>query len=799
MYICAMHLYPEEIFEKLEFDKIRERLSSYCLGEPAAKLALSMSTFNSRTKIERLLDEIVEYQQSLDMMNELPVHNYQSVINDLRSLRTIDIVIEIEAYMRIYTLILNIYDILKFFGDAENKKEFPLLRQIAQQIEFDQYLIKKFEKIFSDEGQIKPTASDELAKIFRSISSKERELESVFKSIAKKYKQDGYLTDNVESFKNSRRVLSVSAESKRKIRGIIHDESATGRTVFIEPEEVLDLNNDLFELEARKRHEVYKILKELGNYLRPFLDDFLLWQRIMIRFDLIRAKAKFALAYEGNRPNLSEDHSFNLKEAFHPLLFLINGEQGKKTIPFDLSLDSDKRILVISGPNAGGKSVTLKSLGLNQLMLQCGMLVPVHSDSKFTMFSKLMIDIGDQQSLEGDLSTYSSRLIHMKHFVEKADKKTMVLMDEFGSGSDPKMGGAIAEAVLDKLVKKRCFGLITTHYSNIKNYAYKSKNIVNGAMLFDKDELSPTYKLRVGQPGSSFAFEIAAKIGLSEELLKYARDKAGKDNKTVDKLLIDLQHEKQVLEDELLEAFDERRNLERLIKNYDSMKDNLEIKRKRFKLETKEKDHTQMSKYEREIQELIKNLKKEKNIEKAKQAAEQLKAKRAERSAEIQEISDDVFKVDIEKVKDLKIGQFVKLRKGGEPGKVITMDEKKVRLEIGIMQFEVPRSELVMAKESLVKKKKVINLDTLQNAQESDTELDIRGYSKAEALDAIQDFLDGALMSNSINHLKILHGKGTGVLKRTLWVKAKEYKDIKKIWHPEQEFGGTGVTYVSFE
>ena len=793
-----MFLYPDDIYDKLEFDKILQRLSTFCLGKPAAKLTLGMRIFHNKGKIESLLDEVVEYQKSIELMTELPIHRYESVIDDLRLLRTVDIVLEEEAYMRIYNLARLVAQLQQFFSNLDNRKTFPLLKEIAAKIEIEVDLLKRFDTIFDEEGKVKPTASPDLKKIFSSISSKERELESVFKSLATKYKQAGLLTDNVESFKNSRRVLSVSAENKRKIRGIIHDESATGRTVFIEPDGVIDLNNDLFELEARKRHEIYKILKELGNYLRPYLDDFLLWQRILTRYDLIRAKAKFAITYQGARPTISESQSFHVKEVYHPLLFILNEEAGKKTIPFSLHLDEKHRILVISGPNAGGKSVTLKSMGLNQLMLQSGMLVPVHSDSTFTLYNKMMIDIGDQQSLEGDLSTYSSRLIHMKQFMESAGGKTLILMDEFGSGSDPKMGGAIAEAVLDELVRKKCFGLITTHYSNIKNYAYKSKSIVNGAMLFDKDELSPTYRLKVGQPGSSFAFEIADKIGLPSKTLNYAKNKAGKDSKTVDRLLIDLQHEKQVLEEQLLQAFDERHRLEKLIRNYDSMKDSLEIKRKKIKLEAREKDQVQLSKYEKEIQDLIKDLKKERKLEEAQAAAKKLRQERAEKSKEMAEISDAVFKVEAEKVKDLKIGQFVKLRKGGEPGKVIAMDEKKVRLEIGIMQFEVPRSALVFANQPIEIKPKSINLDALTGGGKPDTELDIRGYTKAEALDSIEEFLDNALMSNSINHLKILHGKGTGVLQRTLWQKAKEYKDIRKMWHPEEENGGRGVTYISF-
>lgn len=792
-----MYLYPEDIFEKLEFNKILERLSEFCMGDPARHQVLAMRTFNHKTKIERMLDEIVEYQKSDSLSYDFPLVNYTSVLNELGLLKTIDYVLEIEDYIKLFIHIKTVNDIVLFFNEGKRKEELPLLYNIASQIEIDSSLIERFDQIFSEDGKIKPSASPELKKVFSAIRSKERELEEQFNSILKRYKKEGLLSDNLESVKNSRRVLSVNVENKRKIKGIIHDESKTGKTVFIEPEEIMNINNDLFELEARKRQEVYKILKALSALIRPHLDDFLLWQKILIRYDLIRSKAKFSHLYDGCRPHIEEGSQFEIKKTYHPLLLIMNNEQRKSTVPFSLTLNNDKRILVISGPNAGGKSVTLKALGLNQLMLQSGMLIPCDENSKFGLFSKMMIDIGDQQSLEGDLSTYSSRLLHMKHFVEKADKRTMILMDEFGSGSDPKMGGAIAEGVLDKLVKKRTFALITTHYSNIKNFAYKNKHIVNGAMLFNKDELKPTYKLKVGQPGSSFAFEIANKIGLSEEVLSYAKNKAGKDSEKVDRLLIDLQEEKKVLDEELLSTYDEKHRLKKLIETYERMKSELDIRRKKMKLEAREKTYLNVSDSERELQHLIKKIKEDQNIEKAKSAIQRAKNIKKETRNEMSDLSDDVFQKEIEEVKNLEVGQFVKLRTGGQPGQVIQLNDKKVRLQMGILQMEVPRSEVILANQPIEQKSKSIITDTKHNPHSLETKLDIRGYTKQDASEALQEFFDNSLLGSS-SQLKILHGKGSGVLKKLVWKKAKEYKDFQKIWHPEEEFGGHGVTFVSF-
>ncbi len=792
-----MLVYPEDLYEKLEFNKILERLSDHCMGMPAKNKILKMKVFDSSALINDMLDEILEYQLSIDMQMDFPLYHYESVLEELRLLRTENYVLELESYLRINNHLRLIHSITDFFRDKERKEKLPLLHRISLQIILDPALLKMFDQIFSDEGKIKPTASPELKNIFSAISSKERELDRLFRSIIEKYKRANYLSENLEGFKNSRRVLSVSAENKRKVKGIIHDESATGKTVYIEPQEVVELNNDLFELETQKRHEVYKILRNLSNQLRPHLDDFLLWERILIRYDIIRSKAIFAREYNGTKPKVNPKQSFSLNEIVHPLLYILNQKQDKKTVPYTLRLEPNKPLLVISGPNAGGKTVALKALGLNQLMFQSGMLVAIGDDSEMCVFSKIMIDIGDQQTIEGDLSTYSSRLLNMKFFIEKADKKSLVLIDEFGSGSDPKVGGAIAEGVLDQLVRKSCFGLITTHYSNIKNYAYKSKKILNGAMLFDRDELKPTFRLKVGQPGSSFAFEIADKIGMPEHIINYAKKKAGKDAKTVDRLLIDLQHEKKALEEKLLENYDESFKLKKLIKNYEQMKDELSIKRKKLKLEAKEKKYLNLSEYEKELQKLIRDIKKDKKIETAQAALKEIKQKRKEEKSEMSDLSEAVFKKQIEQVKTLEIGQFVKLRSGGESGKVIGFDDKKVQIEMGIMNFEVPRSEIILANEPIETKTKSITTDTLVNTQTLESKLDIRGYTKMDANDSVEEFLDNALIS-SLTQVKILHGKGSGVLKKVVWQKAKEYKDIKKIWHPNEDFGGVGVTLISF-
>jgi len=792
-----MELYPDDLYDKIEFSKILESLSVHCFGAPAKAIISQLRPFTREDKISRMLDEIQEYLKLKDLGYEFPLGYYQSISEELKLLSTIDYVLETEQYLKIYNHLRMISGIVDFFKNQDRAEELPLLHAIKEQIDLDPALMGYFERIFTEEGKIKVNASPELNRIFRMIASKERELNKVFALAIERYKKQGFLTDNHESVKNSRRVLSVNAESKRKIKGVIHDESSTGKTVFIEPEEILSVNNELFELDAEKRHEIYRILKALSAELRPHLDSFELWQKILVRYDLIQAKAMFSRSYDGKRPSISKKPGVKLIEARHPLLYLLNLEQDKPTVPFSLELNGTERILVISGPNAGGKSVALKAMGLIQMMFQSGLLVPLNDQSTLSVFQKIMIDIGDQQSLEGDLSTYSSRLMHMNHCVEPSNRRSLVLIDELGSGSDPKMGGAIAEAVLDQLVKRKCFGLITTHYSNIKDYAYRSANIINGAMLFDKKALKPSYTLKLGQPGSSFAFELAEKTGMSDELLKYARKHAGKDTAAVDELLIDLQAEKKRLDDMLKNTDLEKKKVSKLIENYERMRDELEIRRKKLKKEAREKSYLTISDAEKEIQKLIREAKKEKKENKLKDAAKMIKAFKEDTREDIRSLNDRIFKEEIKKVENLEVGQFVKLRAGGDSARVIDFNEKTVKLEMGLLTMVVPRNEIIQAGQPIERKTSSVKTDMTINPYALETRLDIRGYSRSEAQAAVQEFFDSALMGTA-TQLKVLHGKGSGVLKKLVWAKAKEYKDIKKIWHPEEEFGGTGVSFISF-
>lgn len=795
-----MYLEPKDFYEKIEFDKVLELLEKECLGERGKELVQKMPLENKKFLLDRKLTEVKEFKRSIEEKDNFPISAYFSLKKDLRLLEVVDSVLPEEGLKRINIILLSVRDIYKFFTSSK-KEIYAYLFDVIKPISFDESLIDAIEKVIDENGDIKPDASPELLKIRKQVISKQKELERQFKSIIHKYRNNGWLTDNVESFRNGRRVLSVPSEHKRKIRGIIHDESTTGKTAFIEPEEIIEINNDIFDLETDEKREIYRILKELSTVLRPYVPLLEQYEELIVRFDLIQAKAQLALKMNASMP-IIKDHPFlGLKTAYHPLLFLKNKELGKKTIPFDLYLLNDNRILVLSGPNAGGKSITMKTVGLVQLMLQAGMLIPVDEKSEMGIFDAVFADIGDQQSIEDDLSTYSSRLQNMRVLLEKSNERSLVLIDEFGSGTDPKIGGAIAEAILKELNhKKKVFGVITTHYSNLKMFAFKAKGIVNGSMTFDKEGLSPTYEMKVGRPGSSYAYEIAKKTGLSNSILKYAKHKTGDNEKAVDELLIDLQREKKDLEAKLNGMKEREAKLEKLIKNYENLHRDLEYKRKKLKLDAKEQALQQTAKDNKEFERLIRELKEEQKLEKAKEMAAKVKEQRQSLTSAVGELRNEIYYAPTaanSQTRAIEVGDFVKLKTGGATGKVKSIKKKKAIVMMGIMTMEVNIRDLLHANEPLdIQSSKSIKTDVVTSAK-FESKIDLRGLRKDEALRILESFVDKALTTNATN-LRIVHGKGNGVLRDAVKMKLKEYDDIETIWHPQSNEGGDGVTLVSF-
>lgn len=792
-----MKFIPADSLEKLEFDKIRQLVSKEAYGLPASNQLLTMVPSSDFKQVMLMLNQVHECQEGILHNEKLPLGNYEDTLDLLGPLSIENYVLELEEILQIRNISFLAHNVLQYFNTSR-KQTYPSLWLIAENIEKDDTIIHKFNRVFTPEGSIRSDASDALVSIRKKLGVKQAVLEKQFRFLLNNYKSKEYLADSSETIRNGRKVLCVLSEHKRKIRGIIHDESSTGRTAFIEPEEMIEINNDIFDLEQEERREIYKILVELCSYLSTVADMISDYQNMITQFDIVYSKAAFSVRYKGNKPKLLNKPCLNIRTGFHPLLLLKNNEASKITVPFTLHLEHNNRIIIISGPNAGGKSITLKSVGLLQMMVQAGLLVPVDKLSEFGIFSGLFTDIGDQQSIEDDLSTYSSRLRYIKEFLEIADNHSLAIIDEFGSGTDPQIGGAIAEAILRELHKKHSFAVVTTHYSNLKIYAFKTKGLVNASMHFDKELLKPSFELMVGKPGSSYAFEIAQKTGFSKELLEYARHKTGKNEKAVDEILADLQTELKHLNDKVNEIKDREIFLDKLMKNYNELQQDLEFRKKKFKLEQKEINLQKVAQETKNVEKILRELRDQKNVQKAESLALELRTHKKQLEQDISALEQDVVKELPEsgKRKALVIGDFVRVKTGGAIGKLLSLDKEKAIVEMGEMKLSVKLKDLIGANEPLELNTQKSIRTSLLSGPEVESKIDLRGMRKEEAVKILEGFVDNALINN-LHMLKILHGKGDGILKKAVWAKLKEYKDITKVYHPEDEFGGTGVTLVT--
>ena len=790
---------PSDFLVRLEFDKIIELIAKNCLGDLGIEQAHFISPELNLLLIETRLHEVAEFMRGIQHADTLNLSNYEDIRDDLKMLAIEDYVLPEDGCKRISRQLYSIAAIYRYFN-AERAIIYPNLYSIIKSLHFDFAISKEIDKVIDADGNIRPDASPELGRIRRSIQFKMKELDKVFRHIIQDYRNKGWLTDNLEGYRNGRRVLSVPSEHKRKIRGIIHDESATGRTTYIEPEGVIDINNDIFDLEQEERKEIYRILKALSAFLRPYAHGFKVFQDVLVQFDLIQAKARFSLKLKAQMPIIKDLPRVKVVKGRHPLLFLKNADTGKPTVPFSLTLGEKNRMLVLSGPNAGGKSITMKSLGLLQLMVQSGLPVPADPLSEFGIFNEFFADIGDQQSIEDDLSTYSSRLINMNTFIRNSGEKSLLLIDEFGSGTDPQFGGSIAEGILKELNEKKVVGVITTHYSNLKIFAYNTEGIINGCMAYDMENLTPTYQFVEGKPGSSYAFEIAQKSGLSEKVIKYAQSRTRKSEKEVDELLVELQKEKQSVRDSLQALKEKQELLDKLVKGYESMQKDYEFRRKKFKLEQKQQELQDTGNVNKEVERLIKEIKEEKNIEKARELAIKLREERARKLQEVENLKEDLYygsNADGES-NTLKTGDYVRLRSGGAVGLLMDIDKEKATVLMGDLTLFIDVRDLEKGPEPLDKRPRSLNFDTVKQVAGFESKLDIRGMRMQEAMQVVETYMDTALM-NSASKIEIIHGKGDGILRKAVRKKLREYRVEMDISHPDPTLGGDGVTLVDIK
>jgi DNA mismatch repair protein MutS2 len=739
--------------------------------------------------------EVAEYAMALRTSSPPPLSHYEDIGSFLTNLKIPGFVLDFEDILRIKN-ILHITQLLNSWLNQERRSTYPLICTDINRVEYSESYLRQIRKVINDQGEIKEDASPELVRIKRAIQSKIHEIDKVFNKLSGEYRSKELLSENVESYRGGRRVLSVPVENKRRVPGIIHDESATGKTVFIEPQELVPLNNEIMELEHSELREIAKIIRDLCESIRSGATDFANYLNLITNLDFLRAKALLALEYGGNQCRLLNEPELHLREAVHPYLYIKNKHNHKTTVPFELKLDKTNRILLISGPNAGGKSILMKSVGLIQLLAQSGFLVPVHPGSEIGTFNQIFAAIGDRQSIEEDLSTYSSHLKTMKYFVDHVDSRTLILIDEFGTGTDPDIGGVLAESMLAYFTHKHVWGVVTTHYSLLKLFAHNNKGIFNGSMLFDSEHLVPTYQFKPGSPGSSFAFELARASGLPGKITNGAEQKLGSKKYKVETLLNDLQREKREIENQLRDLKQQKNKLDQLEKNFNFQMQEMEVRRKKFRLELKEFQVNSINKQDEAIQSQIKILEKEQDLQKIKALAIAKKAERVQLFSEMNKISAAINHTSQNKNKQLAPGDTVNLRNGGAQGKIIRIDGNIALVEMGALKVEVTLDNLTFAtQKGDLRKPKMVHTDLVSADQPTKKELDIRGFRRDEALTQVQKFVDNGLIQG-LAQLSILHGKGDGILKKAIHRFLNEYQTPLRYEHPEADAGGDGITII---
>ena len=695
-----MKLFPESAYIQLEFDKVKTLLAEHCRSEYAIEKASLLKIHTSIEFIETELRQSYEYKQLLQNSIYFPNDPVFNLSKELKLLSIPGAVLSGDELVEIRKLAELMKNIFRWF-DEERRKVYNGLAKIIDGTYYEKAIAAMIDDIIDESGQVKDNASDELRSIRMNLYRKRNELRKVFDRIISKLNKQGYLADIEESFLNGRRVVAVFAEQKRTVKGILHGESESRRTTFIEPEETIELNNDLYSLESDEKREVYRLLRELTSKLSSYSSLLSTYHSISGEYDFIRAKAKLASDVNGEFPLVEDKAIVHLEKAFHPLLYLYNKKANKPTIPVSLTLDETNRILVISGPNAGGKTVTLKTVGLLQMMIQSGLLVPVQPSSKFGVFKQLLIHIGDTQSLEFELSTYSSHLKNMKHFMEAASGKTLFFIDELGSGSDPNLGGAFAEVILEELVKKHSYGIVTTHYLNLKVMASKTPGILNGAMAFDEKNLMPLYKLNIGKPGSSYTFAIAERIGLDKHLIDRARTMVDEKHFLLDKLLNRTEqdlHNLEKKEKELHQLMQENEKLKKEMKHtMDREKHDQQVELLKHQNKVSEEKLTYLKEMERKLRQMVIDWRKEEDKSKVIKNISALLFNKHEKkvAGKMQKQVESKF---IELAGEIKVGEKVKMKKNHQVGQVVEMRGKKAVVKIGLLPIQVDIKDLVLVR-----------------------------------------------------------------------------------------------------
>lgn len=657
-------------------------------------------------EIQELMSRCEQMYRIVSSGLPFPSNGYPETTKGLSLLRIENSVLSEERFMEILQMMHVVNDIYRFFKNRAGI--FPSLEAITADVPYEPSVIRLIEEILDETGLVRTTASPALASIRRSLSRSRTEADRIYQQVINRFRKQGWLTESEESSRAGRRVIAIQAEQKRTVKGFIHDTSATGKTAFLEPEEAMGINQTIYHLEQEERLEIQRILRELSNTLRPFVPLMLKYRQQLGIFDINLAKAQLAKSIDGRFPKLLNESAFDLRQARHPLLVLHNQKLKQPTIPFDLKLDREQRILVISGPNAGGKTVCMKTSGLLQMMIQSGLPVSASEDSVFGIFGNLMVDIGDSQSIEYELSTYSSRLKHMKVFLEQVDEKSLFLIDEFGTGTDPNLGGALAEAILEELNEKKSCGIITTHYLNLKVLADKTPGIFNGSMEFDLKRLKPLFRLVTGKPGSSYTFLVAERSGLPRHVIKKARRMVPRKNLMLEKLLTEVQHEKELLQQKLSQVRENDHQLKEQIRRYEVFQRTTQEKIIQLEQKVKKSDERLKRETEERFRNFLKEWKKAKDkkevfdkyyklfVQKKKtESPAAIEKKRQEKLARIKAI--------------LKPGMLVRLVNGSTTGVVDKIDNEKAFVIFGQFKTECELTGLEIVEHTEKKKIKTVS------------------------------------------------------------------------------------------
>ena len=699
-----MKFFPESTLVQLEYEKVKVLLSNHCKTEFGKAKSAALRIHTKKEFIDTELRQTNEYKLITQSGQVFPNDFVANIAKELKLLSIQGAVLSGEQFLLIKRLTQNTNNIFRWF-DSERRQAYGALAKVINGTYYEKAIPQLIDEVLDETGNVKDNASEELYKIRMSLYKRRNELRRLFDKIVSKLNKQGYLTDIEESFMNGRRVLAVFAEQKRQIKGVLHGESDSRRTTFIEPEETTELNNEIFSLEHEESREVYKILRILTKNIGVYAAVLKTYFDIAGEYDFIQAKAKLAIEMGGNFPQIFDKAHIQLIDAYHPLLFLYNKVNNKPTIPVTLTLNEKQRILVISGPNAGGKTVTLKTVGLLQLMVQSGLLVPVHPNSEMGIFKQIMIHIGDTQSLEFELSTYSSHLKNMKHFMENANGKTLFFIDELGSGSDPNLGGAFAEVIMEELAFKHSFGIVTTHYLNLKVMANKVPGIINGAMQFDEKNLLPMYKLIVGKPGSSYTFSIAERIGLDKKLITKAKALVDEDHFTLDKLLNRTEQDLQRIDkdkSELQQLLKENERLKKEMQQVLTKEKHLqEVEKLKHQNKISEDKFTYLKDMERRLKAMVIEWRKAEDKDKVVKMIHALLFNQKEKivAEKQQKKLNEKF---IEIGGDIKIGAKVKMKQNRQIGIVKEIKGKKAILQVGVMPITVDLQDLVVVKDKVV-------------------------------------------------------------------------------------------------